>query len=247
MKRVRLVCKLVFLMVLLLPFASHAEQDESALEGFNRASAKFNDKADAWVLKPVAEGYKKITPAPIVKGVSNFFSNLKELINIPNDLLQGKFKQAANDTGRLLMNSTFGLAGLLDPASTVGLTKSDGEDFGQTLAVWGLPEGPYIVLPLLGPSTLRALPSRYVEIAYLSPINNLEHVEAQNFIWGLELVNIRARLLESEKLISGDRYTFIKDAYLQRREFLVKDGDVEDDFGGGGYGEEGGYYSDEEF
>jgi len=246
MKITRFLSQQTILVALLFPLATYAEDDEGALEDINRSVAKFNDKADEWILKPVTEGYKKITPDPIEKGVSNFFSNLKEIVNIPNDLLQGKFKQAANDTGRLLMNSTFGLAGLFDPASSVGLEKSDGEDFGQTLAVWGVPEGPYIVIPFLGPSTLRYLPGRYLDSTYLSPVNDIDHIRTRNAFLGLEAVNDRAALLESEKFISGDRYTFIKDAYLQYREFLVKDGDVEDDFGGDGYGD-GGYDSDDDF
>lgn len=212
--------------------AQAEEPDSSMLDGYNRAMFKFNDKVDGWVLKPLAKGYRAVTPDVVETGVSNFFSNLGELINIPNDLLQGKFRQAANDTGRLLVNSTIGIGGLFEIADKIGLEKSDGEDFGQTLATWGVPSGPYVVIPVLGPSTLRDFPGTVTDSVLFSPIGDIENVSVRNSVYGLKTVDTRAGLLKSEELITGDRYTFIKGVYLQRREYLINDGEVEDDFGG---------------
>ena len=209
--------------------AAHAEGE--TLEGYNRFMHSVNSKLDRWIFKPVAKGYKAVTPDVVEKGVSNFFSNLGEVVNIPNDLLQGKFKQAANDSGRLLINSTIGLGGLFEVAGPMGLEKSDGEDLGQTLAAWGVPSGPYIVLPLLGPSSLRDGFTFGIESMTLSPNTHIDNISLRNSLRGLELVDTRADLLAAEELISGDSYTFLKDAYLQRREFLINDGEVEDDFG----------------
>lgn len=199
-------------------------------EGFNRGVFAFNDAVDGAVLKPIAKGYKAVTPDVVETGVSNVFSNLGEVGNIVNGLLQFKIGQASNDTGRLLINSTFGLAGIFDVAKHMGLEKGTGEDFGQTLATWGVDSGPYIVLPFLGPSTLRdgvGLPAD----SYLSPVTHIDHVPTRNTVFGTGLVETRASLLGVESTISGDKYTFIRDAYLQRREYLINDGEVEDDFG----------------
>lgn len=218
-------------------------ESEGGLEGFNRGVHRFNGAFDSWILKPITKGYKAVTPDPVENGVTNFFSNLGEIINIPNDLLQGKFKQAGNDTGRLLINSTLGIGGLFDVADDMGLEESDGEDLGQTLAVWGVPSGPYIVVPFLGPSTIRDLPADITERIAFSPIQYIDNVSLRNSLYGLALVDTRAQLLDAEQLITGDEYTFIKNAYLQRRDFLINDGEVEDDFGDD-FGE---YGSDEEY
>ena len=216
----------------LLVTTAYAEEERSgALEGYNRTVHSFNSKLDRWLLKPIAKGYKAVTPDPVERGVSNFFGNLKEVINIPNDLLQGKFKQAANDTGRLLVNSTLGIGGLFEVADEFGLEKSDGEDLGQTLAAWGVPSGPYIVVPFLGPSTLRDLPAGVVDSIAFDPLQHVDNVSLRNSLYGLRLIDTRVQLLSAEELVSGDSYTFFKDAYLQRREYLANDGDVEDDFG----------------
>ena len=157
----RILLPLVLVTPLLASPIQAEEQKSNALNGFNRAMHGFNSRLDKWLLKPVTKGYKFITPDPLEKGISNVFGNLKEVVNIPNDLLQGKFKQAANDTGRLLVNSTLGVGGLFEVADEFGLEKSEGEDLGQTLATWGVPAGPYIVMPLFGPSTLRDFPRWY--------------------------------------------------------------------------------------
>lgn len=206
-------------------------------EGFNRKMFAFNDTIDTWFLKPVAKGYRWVAPAPVEVGVSNFFDNLGEVSNIVNDALQWKWKQAGNDTGRFVLNSTVGLLGTIDVARHTGLEKSDGEDFGQTLAVWGMDAGPYLVLPLMGPTTLRdglAMPVDY----YTDPIKYIEDDAHRYGLSALELVQLRAKLLDVEGLAGGDKYIFMRDAYLQRREHLVNDGVVEDDFGGD-FGDDG--------
>ncbi len=199
-------------------------------EGLNRKVFVFNDTLDAYLLKPVAKGYLAVTPAPVELGVSNFFENLGEFSNILNDILQWKWGLAANDTGRLLVNSTVGIAGLFDVAQYVGLNRSEGEDFGQTLAAWGMGQGPYLVLPFMGPSTLRDLGGMPVD-SLANPIRYVDHVPTRNTAYATDLLDTRASLIEAEDLISGDKYAFMRDAFLQRREYLILDGVVVDDFG----------------
>lgn len=215
-------------------FADSTETTEDPWEGFNRKVFVFNDTLDTYALKPVAKGYRAITPDPVENGISRMFSNLGEIRNVLNDLLQGKFSQAGNDTGRFLVNTTIGLVGFFDVADDLGMPKSDGEDFGQTLGVWGVGEGPYVVLPLFGPATLRDGPAKIVDMM-VNPVSEVDHVPTRNAIYGVDVISTRADLLKAEKLIKGDKYSFIRDVYLQRREHLVEDGHVEDDFGG--YGE----------
>jgi phospholipid-binding lipoprotein MlaA len=198
-------------------------------ENFNRKIFQFNEAADRWVLKPVARGYRKITPDPVEQGVSNFYSNLWEVRNVLNDVLQWKWVQAGNDTGRFLINSTIGIAGVFDVAQHMNLERNEGEDFGQTLAVWGVDSGPYLVLPFLGPSTVRdgaAIPVDWLA----NPIEEIDHRSTRNSLIALGFVSARAELIQAEAFISGDRYVFIREAYLQRRNYLVNDGEVEDDF-----------------
>ncbi|TNE81774.1 MAG: VacJ family lipoprotein [Gammaproteobacteria bacterium] len=209
---------------------STATDPEDPWEGFNRKVFVFNEKVDKYAFKPAAKGYKAVTPDPVERGISRMFANVGEVVNILNDLLQGKFKQAGNDTGRLVINTTIGLVGFFDVADDLGLPKNDGEDFGQTLGFWGVNSGPYVVIPFFGPSTLRDAPSRVVD-RLVNPINEVDHVPTRNTIYAFELLSTRADLLEAEKFVRGDRYTFIRDAYLQRRKFLLNDRTVEDDFG----------------
>ncbi|MFC6634802.1 VacJ family lipoprotein [Microbulbifer taiwanensis] len=200
-------------------------------EGFNRAVFRFNDSADRWVLKPVATSYRQITPIFMQHGISNFFGNLREVTNTFNSALQGKWGQAGNDAGRFLVNSTVGVAGLFDVAEHMGLDPSDGEDFGQTLAVWGVPSGPYLVLPFMGPSTARDIPGEVVDW-YTNPLTYVDHDATRYALKFTDLVQTRASLLKAETLLQGDRYVLLRDAYLQRREYLINDGELEDDFGG---------------
>lgn len=218
----------------LISCASAPTSDESVhdpLEVYNRAMFGFNDGLDKVLLKPVSRGYRFIAPDFVETGVSNVFSNIIELRTIVNSGLQGKGKKLLNHTGRFLINSTLGLAGILDVAKLIGLENDGDEDFGQTLAVWGVNSGPYVVLPLFGSSTFRDTAGMPIDIA-ADPTTYIKHVRTSNATSAVKLVDVRAGLLDAEKLISGDRYTFIRDAYLQRREFLIKDGVIEDSFSG---------------
>ncbi|MGH1371179.1 MAG: MlaA family lipoprotein [Cellvibrionaceae bacterium] len=216
--------------LLLASTSVSAAQFDDPWEGMNRKIFVFNDTLDNYVVKPVAKGYLAVTPDPVETGVSNFFENLGEVGNILNDVLQWKWGQAANDTGRLLVNSTVGIAGIFDVAKHVGLPRSEGEDFGQTLASWGVGQGPYLVLPFLGPSNLRDLGGMPVD-SYANPIGYIDHVPTRNSTYATDLLDTRASLIAAEDLISGDKYSFMRDAFLQRREYLIEDGEVEDDFG----------------
>lgn len=203
-----------------------APSDSDPWERMNRGTFAFNDAIDRAVLKPVARAYRRYVPQFMRTGVTNFLSNLAYTTTLANNVLQLKLKDAASDTGRLLLNSTLGIGGLLDPATDAGLARND-EDFGQTLGRWGVPAGPYLVLPFLGPSTLRDAPSVYVDIQ-----TDVRRHIANNSIGfayaGLSIVDRRARLLPAEAAIEGafDPYALIRNAYLDRREYLVRDGDV---------------------
>lgn len=225
---------ILLLSILPLSVVAAESRDQDPLEGFNRAMFRFNDTADRWALKPVARGYRAITPDPVERAVARIFGNLGEVVNIVNDVLQGKVGQAGNDSGRFIINSTVGLVGIFDVAEHWGLPKSDGEDFGQTFATWGVGQGPYLVLPFLGPSTFRDAPGKALD-SFLNPIAYVEHIPTRNQLHGTNIVSDRAVLLEAEKLVKGDKYSFIRDVYLQRRDYLINDGQVEDDFGGEDY------------
>ncbi|MBW6392258.1 MlaA family lipoprotein [Billgrantia antri] len=196
-------------------------------EGFNRQVFSFNEAIDRTVLKPVARGYRAVTPQPVQTGVGNFFSNLGEIRTTLNSLLQGKPANAGLSTSRFLINTTVGIAGLWDFATHMGIT-ADEEDFGQTLGVWGVGEGPYLVLPLLGPSTVRDTSGLPLD-AYTYPLTYVEDDKVRYGLTALRIVDVRAGLLDQEELIRGDRYVFIRDAYLQRRRFEVSDGEQGDD------------------
>jgi len=209
---------------------AEASQEADPWEGFNRVMFTFNDTLDRYLLKPVAIGYDKVMPNPLQAGVSNFFNNLGEVKTITNDLLQAKFGQAGLDSTRLLVNTTVGLGGFIDIGSRIGLEQND-EDFGQTLGYWGIGSGPYLVLPLLGSSTVRDAVGRYPDYL-VHPTNLVEHDRTRYSLDALYVIDVRASLLEVEKLVAADRYTFFREAYLQRRQFQVQDGVMEDDFEG---------------
>lgn len=205
-----------------------AATQEDPWEGFNRAVFRFNDTLDTYTLKPLARGYQAVTPDYVEARIDNVFGNLGDVVNLGNDLLQGKIHAAGIDTSRLLFNSTLGVFGLFDVASEMGLPRSD-EDFGQTLGYWGLGSGPYLVLPVFGPGSVRDAFGRLPDNV-LQPYPYVRDVHARNTLFGLDKVSMRAGLLSSEKMITGDRYVFIRNAYLQNREFRVQDGQVVDDF-----------------
>lgn len=196
-------------------------------EGFNRKVFAFNDVLDRYALKPVARGYRTITPDPVETGVGNFFSNLGEVRTALNSVLQGKPANAGLATSRFLINSTVGIGGLLDYATLMEIT-ADKEDFGQTLAVWGWDDSRYLVLPFLGPSTLRDTTGLPADIAAY-PVTYVEDDTVRISLTALNLIDTRAGLLDQEELIRGDRYRFIRDAYLQSRQFEVRDGELGDD------------------
>jgi phospholipid-binding lipoprotein MlaA len=185
----------------------------------------FNDGLDTYALKPVSQGYKAVMPDIAETGVNNFFENLADVGTLLNNLLQGKFSNATEDFARIAFNSTFGLAGLIDVATPMGIEKHD-EDFGQTFGYWGVDSGPYLVLPFFGPATVRdgigMVPDFLVD-----PVRQLDDNGARNALYVTRIIDGRAQLLEAEKLISGDKYTFIRDAYLQKRAFSIVDGDGE--------------------
>lgn len=195
-------------------------------ERFNRKVDKFNDAFDRAVLKPVATGYKKVTPRFVRTGVTNFFANLQYPTTCVNQFLQGKFVLGLKDTGRFLVNSTLGIGGLFDVATKMNLPAHD-EDFGQTLAMWGVHAGPYIVLPFFGPSNLRDGPSRLPDI-YTDALHYLDiSSEVRWGLRGLDVVNQRVELMGAEQTLSTayDRYTFLRDAWVQRREYKIFDGE----------------------
>lgn len=207
-----------------------ADDEQDPWQGYNRAMYSFNHAVDKYTLKPLAKGYVYVTPPVVRKGVSNVFSNIGEVPSAINGILQAKPGKAARNTGRFLINSTIGLLGIFDVASHMGLAGEDKEDFGQTLATWGVGQGPYLVLPFLGPSTLRdtfALPAAW----YTDPRVYIDDTSWEVGLLALGLVDTRASLLDLEQHLTGDHYVFIRDAYLQRRNFLIQDGMVTDEFG----------------
>jgi phospholipid-binding lipoprotein MlaA len=228
--------KFLALFVLSLSLTSlTAMAEESELndpwEGFNRGVFNFNESLDRAILKPVAQGYRFIMPDVAEQGVSNFFDNLRDVVTFFNNVLQLKPVEATQDLSRVLINTTIGIGGLFDVASAMNIPKND-EDFGQTLGAWGVESGPYLVLPLFGPSTVRDGVGIIPDM-YLDPLNQVESDELRYGLKVLNVVDKRASLLDREGVITGDRYSFIRDAYLQKREFEVNDGRVEynaDDF-----------------
>ena len=205
-----------------------ANEINDPYENLNRKTFQFNENLDEKIAKPIAKIYSEFPP-PIKSGVTNFFNNLEEVDTFINQLLQGKPKESLNDLTRFIINSTIGLAGFIDVASKIGLERHE-EDFGQTLGVWGVGQGPYIMLPVLGPSTLRDTLSRPVS-SFLSVTFHMTETDVNIALKSIDAIETRERLLEVESLLSGDKYSFVKDAYIQSINYEVKDGiDVEDDF-----------------
>ncbi len=195
--------------------------------GMNRSIWAFNDGLDKAILTPIARGYRAVLPDLIEEGVSNFFDNLQVPGTALNQILQGKPRPMFSDVGRFLLNSTVGVLGIFDVATRAGLPQHD-EDFGQTLAVWGIPQGPYFMIPIRGPSTVTAAGGMFVD-AFTNPIGYIKNVPVRNVTLALYFLDLRKRLLAAEVLVSGDEYLFIRDAYLQRRDYLISDGQLEED------------------
>ena len=215
------------LLVLLFSFPLFAKEINDPFEDLNRDIFVFNEKLDEKILKPTALVYRKVTPQFARTGVTNFFNNLEEIDTTINQVLQGEIKYAFNDAGRFVINTTIGLFGLIDIASKMGLEKHE-EDFGQTLGVWGISSGPYIMLPFLGPSNPRDLMSRPIS-SFLSGTFAMEDNDVKFTLVGIDALETRERLLDAETLIIGDKYMFVKDAYVQSREYEIKNGSTEDD------------------
>ena len=220
-----------FLFLFFISTFSIAEDEDVNVDPFestNRIVFEISDDLDTMIIRPVAEIYRDVTPRFIKNSVTNFFYNLSEVDTIINQLLQGKIVLAGQDSLRFLINSTIGIVGFVDVATRVGFERHD-EDFGQTLGYWGVPSGPYVFLRLIGPSTIRDSFSKPTSW-FLSGNLSVSDEEAKIFINLLDAVETRERLLVAEKLIVGDKYEFVKSVYLQTRNDLVFDGEVEDEF-----------------
>ena len=216
-----------FLLILLLSFPIFGEEIDDPFEDLNRDIFIFNEKLDEKLLKPAALTYRKVTPQFARTGVTNFFNNLEEIDTTINQVLQGEIKYAFNDAGRFVINFTIGLFGLIDVASKMGLEKHE-EDFGQTLGVWGFDSGPYIMIPFLGPSNPRDLLSRPIS-SFLSGTFAMEDNDVKITLVGIDALETRERLLDAETHIIGDKYIFVKDAYIQSREYEINNGSTDDD------------------
>ena len=213
--------------LLLAGCATKASTPGDPLESYNRAVFKFNDAVDRAALKPAATVYKEATPRFVQTGVNNFFGNLGDIWSAANNLMQGKGEAGMTDFTRFTLNTTFGLAGLLDIASEAGLQKHN-EDFGQTLGHWGVASGPYFMIPILGPSTVRDTAALPLDMA-ADPWTYVDPVSARNWGTALRIVDKRAEILDASNLVEEaalDRYVFIRDGYMQRRESQVFDGEA---------------------
>ena len=196
------------------------------LEGFNRAMFSVNEGIDV-VVKPVAQGYDAAAPLPVKVGLGNFFGNLWDVLTAVNNLLQGKGGEGVSDIGRVLVNSTIGIGGIFDVASEMGMDKH-AEDFGQTLGKWGVDAGPYFYWPIIGPRTTRDTFGWVVD-SYMDPLWYFEGVPLRNSLVGVRFVDLRASLLPTDKIVDEaafDKYTYIRDAYLQNRISEINDGNV---------------------
>lgn len=211
--------------------ASSATEDSDPFENYNRAMTRFNLKADEVVLQPVARGYRKAVPSPVRNGFRNFFANLREPLDMVYDLMQGKWRMAGRDAGRFAINTTLGFAGLNDVASYLDLPNRD-EDFGQVMAVWGVPPGPHFVLPLLGPSNIRdgvGLVPGFYYATHLPPDDSPDDWVASL----VGVIDVRSRMLGTEDMLElqPDKYLFLREAYRQRRQLAIYEGEVRADQG----------------
>ncbi len=223
MKRVTTI---VFALLAISLAGCATQGNKDPLEGLNRGVYKFNKAADEVVIKPVAGAYKAVLPSPVRSGVNNFFSNLNDLVTTVNDLLQFKLDKAMSDGGRFVINSTFGIAGIFDWASKDGIQKHD-EDFGQTLAAWGWKDSTYLMLPLLGPSTVRDTGGLVTDSLLFDPIGYADPA-VRNSLVVVKVIDRRAQYLPGSDLLDEaalDPYIFMRDAYMQRRDNQINDGD----------------------
>lgn len=225
--QVKKICLAVLIASALLSSGCASVENKDPLEGFNRAVYKFNDTTDKAIIKPVAGAYKAVTPSPVRTGVGNFFANLSTFVSAINNVLQFKFSDAFDDAGRFVINTTFGVAGLVDLASMDGVARQN-EDFGQTLGHWGMGDGAYLVLPFLGPSTLRDTGGLVTDAFLFKPVRYVEDPRTRNGLLATELLDTRAQLLPGSDLLDEaalDPYAFMRDAYLQRRHHQIEGGE----------------------
>lgn len=230
-----LLCCLLFITFLLSSGCATVEgpaNPDDPFESFNRSMFQFNDTVDKYAFKPAAQGYNFIMPSFASKGVSNFFSNVDDIVVFFNQLLQFKFAEATSTSARFVFNTTFGLLGLIDVASHMDLPKYN-EDFGQTLAVWGVASGPYVVLPFIGPRTIRDTAGLAVDWTFFDPIFKRQTLQQSLVTLTIKYVDIRAGLLKASNIIDEtvpDRYSFVRDAWLMRRQFLIYDGNPPEEY-----------------
>ncbi|HZV53566.1 MAG TPA: VacJ family lipoprotein [Rhodocyclaceae bacterium] len=199
--------------------------NKDPLEGFNRTVFAFNEGLDTVLIRPAAKGYETILPSMARTGVINFFGNVADVFIAVNNLLQGKPADAVGDAARFIFNSTFGIFGIFDVASEMGLEKHE-EDFGQTFGRWGVGPGAYVVVPVFGPRDVRDTVGLVVDLT-VDPVGNVGHVPTRNTLTALRMASDRAALLPADKIIEEaalDKYSYLRDAYLQRRRNLVYDG-----------------------
>ena len=213
---------------IILTLSTIATSDIDPLKNVNERTHNLNQTLDLQFASPIARFYKRVTPDFIEISITNFTRNMEDLSIAINNILQGKLNDGISDIARFTLNSTLGIAGFIDVASGLGLDKND-EDFGQTLAVWGVSDGPYLVLPGLGPSTMRDTLAMIPD-AFLTPLWLIDHDRTAYSLTAIDLVDTRARYLGLESVVIGDEYLFFRDAYLQSREFEIQDGQVDDGF-----------------
>ena len=218
----------VLIIFLSLSYFSILLSEIDPFQNLNEKTHNLNQSLDESIATPIAKIYRKVTPDFVEVGVTNFTDNIEDVNIALNNLLQGKVKDGFSDILRFTINSTIGVLGFFDIASSMGLQKHS-EDFGQTLAVWGVSDGPYIVLPVLGPSSLRDTLARIPE-AFMTPLLLIDHHRTGYELTAIDLLDKRARYLGLESIVIGDEYLFYRDAYFQSREFDIKDGLIEDDF-----------------
>ena len=216
---------LVIVLIFSVPGAALAEKTPDPFQPFNRAIFTFNDAVDRVVFRPLAVGYRAVLPQPVRNGVNNFFNNLRAPTTLLNDILQGKPKRAQETIDRFLVNSTIGLLGFVDIATRLGFPEHQ-EDYGQTLAVWGVPAGPYIVLPLLGPSTLRDAVGKVPEFYIADPLWDPDDTAVTIARFGVRAIDTRSRLLDLDRIIKMqvDPYLFFRETYIQNRRRAIGDG-----------------------
>jgi phospholipid-binding lipoprotein MlaA len=205
--------------------ATTANNPRDPIEGFNRAMFGFNEALDGAIIKPVAEGYRSVLPPMVRTGVTNFFGNIEDLWIAANNVMQGKIIDGVQDLMRVAVNTVFGLVGVIDVASDMGMQKHN-EDFGQTLGKWGVGDGAYVVLPFFGPSTVRDAGGKILDM-YVDPVVREDNIRLRNSAIVLRTVDMRANLLDATNVLEQaalDKYTFVRDAFLQRRRSLIYDG-----------------------